>query len=215
MADQKLTALGALSLPPTGEDLMYVVDDPGGTPASKKVTLANLLNAPVFVENLGTNWNKYALGFGVFRNIRTIANAAIKTLTTANVTLVSDPGANLVVVPHLVTAIPKFTAGAYTNVDNATELVCAWDVSIATMYARIAQGGVSFFSAFDQIFPMAPGALLDGSGENWPPGDETSRFAHRPFYVGVENETVPGDLTNGHADNTLIMVVDYTIVSVA
>lgn len=211
----KLTDLTALTLPPTGDDLFYIVNDPLVTPGSKKVTLANLLNEPVLLENLGTDWNKYALGFGMFRNIRTIGNADIVTLTTDNVTLVPDPGADLIVTPHLVSVIPKFAAGAYTNVDNATEFVLAWDVSISTMYARIDQGGVSCFSAFDQIFPLAPGALIDGSGENWPPGDEISRFAHRPFYINVENETVPGILTGGHANNTLTVVVDYTLVSVA
>lgn len=38
MADQKLTAL-TLETNPSGDDLLYIVDDPGGTPISKKVTL--------------------------------------------------------------------------------------------------------------------------------------------------------------------------------
>ena len=44
MADQKLTALTALTSPST-DDLLYIVDDPLGTPASRKITLANLLGA--------------------------------------------------------------------------------------------------------------------------------------------------------------------------
>lgn len=42
MADTKVTALTELSVPAL-EDLAYVIDDPGGTPASMKVTLARLL----------------------------------------------------------------------------------------------------------------------------------------------------------------------------
>lgn len=42
MADQKLTSLTNLAAPST-DDLMYVVDDPAGTPASRKATLANVL----------------------------------------------------------------------------------------------------------------------------------------------------------------------------
>jgi len=40
MADEKLTALAALANP-TSDDLIYVVDDAGGTPASKKATLGS------------------------------------------------------------------------------------------------------------------------------------------------------------------------------
>lgn len=41
MADQKLPALSALTAP-TDDDLMYIVDAPGTTPASKKITWANI-----------------------------------------------------------------------------------------------------------------------------------------------------------------------------
>ena len=42
MADSKLTALTA-DATPTSDDLTYVVNDPAGTPGSKKVTLANAI----------------------------------------------------------------------------------------------------------------------------------------------------------------------------
>lgn len=41
MADSKLSALTELTTP-ANEDLLYIVDDPSGTPLSKKVTVANL-----------------------------------------------------------------------------------------------------------------------------------------------------------------------------
>jgi len=41
LSNTKLTALSAITTP-TGDDLFYVVDDPAGTPASKKITFANL-----------------------------------------------------------------------------------------------------------------------------------------------------------------------------
>lgn len=44
MADTKLTALSALTVI-TEDDLLYVVDDPAGTPASKKATAAVLRSA--------------------------------------------------------------------------------------------------------------------------------------------------------------------------
>lgn len=41
MADTKVTALTE-NTTPVGTDLVYIVDDPGGTPASQKITVANL-----------------------------------------------------------------------------------------------------------------------------------------------------------------------------
>lgn len=54
MADTKLTGLTATTSPAT-TDIMYVVTDPGTTPASKKVTIANLktamgITAPAMVQ---------------------------------------------------------------------------------------------------------------------------------------------------------------------
>lgn len=43
MADSKVTALSAISSITT-DDLLYVVNDPGGTPASNKITVANFLS---------------------------------------------------------------------------------------------------------------------------------------------------------------------------
>ncbi len=48
MADSKLSALSALS-PILATDIIYVVSDPGGTPASMKVTVAQLFTNGVFV----------------------------------------------------------------------------------------------------------------------------------------------------------------------
>lgn len=42
MADTKVTGLDELTTPAAG-DMLYIVDDPAGTPLSKKVTFSNLL----------------------------------------------------------------------------------------------------------------------------------------------------------------------------
>lgn len=49
MANQKITELTALTTPAT-EDLLPIVDDPAGTPVTKKITIANLLT--LFMANV-------------------------------------------------------------------------------------------------------------------------------------------------------------------
>lgn len=44
MADRKITELAALTSP-NQKDLLYVVDDPTGTPVSKKISLYNLFGS--------------------------------------------------------------------------------------------------------------------------------------------------------------------------
>jgi len=47
MADQKVTALDEETTPALG-DLLYIVDDPSGSPTSKKVTVQNVLDVTNF-----------------------------------------------------------------------------------------------------------------------------------------------------------------------
>lgn len=51
MADQKLTQLDAITVA-TVDDLLYLVDAPGGTPASKKITKVNFLKLTAGLDAL-------------------------------------------------------------------------------------------------------------------------------------------------------------------
>lgn len=54
MADKKVTQLAALTAP-NKNDILLVVDDPSGTPVSKKITIENLLGATTELEVAAVN----------------------------------------------------------------------------------------------------------------------------------------------------------------
>jgi hypothetical protein len=95
MADTKLSALTA-DASPTSDDLVYVVNDPGGTPASRKVTLANVktlmsasptLVTPTLGVASATSINKVALTAPATGSTLTIADG--KTLTASSSTTIA------------------------------------------------------------------------------------------------------------------------------
>ncbi len=76
MADTKLTALADLAAPLL-TDIMYIVDDPGGTPISKKATLANL-------RAVGVAYGDLYVSGGVTAQSLTAATPAKMTMFTAD-----------------------------------------------------------------------------------------------------------------------------------
>jgi len=82
MADQKITALTLVT--PTNDDLVPVVDDPAGSPVTKKATIASILAlAPVTVTFVTVD----------------VPEANLEVCNTTPFTLVAAPGANKVIMP--------------------------------------------------------------------------------------------------------------------
>lgn len=81
MADAKVTELTALTTP-TADDLLVVVDDPGGSPATKKVTVQNFLaNAPAVTKtNADTLKDTSRLGATVAGILQRTAQANINAV---------------------------------------------------------------------------------------------------------------------------------------
>lgn len=73
MADRKVTELPALTTP-AAEDQLYIIDDPSGTPVSKKISLLNLFGA--------VPANTTFTAQSTFNNKVNVANGIV-TLTTS------------------------------------------------------------------------------------------------------------------------------------
>jgi hypothetical protein len=78
MADRKITELAALTAP-NQKDLLYVVDDPDGTPVSKKISLYDLFGSvPANTSITGTFTTS---GNTTLSGSQTVVNAGQITLT--------------------------------------------------------------------------------------------------------------------------------------
>lgn len=81
MADTKLANLTALTAP-SGDDLLYVVDDPAGTPADRKLALNNLftrgtVTADSPIIDAAQTWNNAAVTFTALKlNVTNTASAS-------------------------------------------------------------------------------------------------------------------------------------------
>ncbi len=114
MADQKVTQLTSLTTP-ASSDLLLIVDDPNGTPASKSMTLKNLFGAvPANTVLLRTTFNANTTLNG--SNTTITANLNSTGLTTINRLKVAND--------HVLISTSQ-TPGSNTATGSAGEL--AWD----------------------------------------------------------------------------------------
>jgi hypothetical protein len=102
MADQKISELSTLTTP-ASEDLIMVVDNPNGTPASKSITLKNLfasVPANTVINRLTTNANTTFNGSNTYitANVNATGISTISQLKVANdhilISTSQTPGSN-------------------------------------------------------------------------------------------------------------------------
>lgn len=115
MADSKLTALSALS-PVLPTDILYVVSDPGGTPAQKKLTVLELLtsarHSTAILDSGGNELFKLTAAASA-TNEFTVANAANGGSPTLSATGSSDSNIDIALTPKGAggVVLPSGTAG--------------------------------------------------------------------------------------------------------
>jgi len=89
MADSKLTALTETTSPATTDDV-YVVTTPGGTPASKRCTIANLKTAMAVMSLLGSASDGSTRTYTANNTWEDIVNATVTFTAAASENVIVD-----------------------------------------------------------------------------------------------------------------------------
>lgn len=222
MADEKLTGLPTGT--PLGDSLLYGVDDPSGTPESVSYALSALLEGPLFLQNLGTDWNLYSLGFGLFRATRLLTDAQVKGLPDSGgpLTIAPAPGAGKVAVPFGGLCYLDWTAN-YANVNGGCYFGFGW-ASSGWWASSVLYGGASVNARTTKLLANSADSIATFSAFNFITDDinEASALAGlTPAEVAdavialVADNNGAGDFTGGDAANTLFVSVDYAIRSLS
>lgn len=157
MADSKLTALTALTSAST-DDLLYIVDDPGGTPASKKITFDNVQGSLTKVGK--TSVTQPATS-------STLAVADGKTLTASNTLTLAGTDSTTITFQGTDTYVGRTTTDTLTNktltaptVGGAAVLSAAATVSLTVPSADATATGPCTSSFNSGFSSTAVGDLL-------------------------------------------------------
>lgn len=92
MADKKITQLAELTAV-SSDDLVHVVNDPGGTPTNKKVTVQNFFN-PVAVGTFRTTANTIIEAKSFFKANTTVTGVFIANNDHIQINTAKTPASN-------------------------------------------------------------------------------------------------------------------------
>lgn len=171
MADSKLTAL-AEDTSPSADDILYSVNDPGGTPTSKKVTLSNLLK---FVHGLTENTTP---------------------ATTDEVALIDDPSSSpapqRISLVNLLKVINGLTED--TTPDTANDFILSYDASASTVKKVKMENAAPTPVTVDYDYLST---LVNT--EVSITGTDTANWGYQHVVTGSTDFTITLEACNGHA----------------
>lgn len=148
--------------------------------------------------------------FATRKTTTVLNNTQIKALPTTAVDVVPAPGAGLVLVPVGISYEARFTGGAYTNVDTSPSLITKLDTS-----SRWETGRGYFFPnaskwTFRDLSSTISRGTMQSQAEKRLALDNAS-LANKSLKLSMVNASL-GNLTGGHASNTLTVIVKYYVV---
>jgi hypothetical protein len=203
MADTKLTALSALSSV-SADDLLYVVDDPAGTPASKKITISNLklsIFASPFFTGLVTVTGASADGSTLASFLPGSGASFVKINNNGTMVIDADTGtgSNPLVVKYAGTTLWSFTFGGNLTTFAANLVLSDNSVSVGggvmNLTTASSQGQIKLFNGLQ----ILPGNLGGSTALNVKiAGSAVRGTTEGTNHLDIFDGTAPaGTLTNG------------------
>jgi hypothetical protein len=181
----------------------------------------------------GTQWRvvgRLASGGGIRAVTVTLTDAQIKALPSAPITLVPALGTGIWAKPIALTLFANVTNATYTNINTTysalslsiTDAVGSWiavpvvnDNTTTPAMDRVT--GFLGGSVHDSMMAM-PVPYMDINGDQWLPNVQTivsgGSVADLPVVLAMDNNG-SGNLTGGHASNTLRVILYYAVEALA
>lgn len=116
---------------PSYDDLLYGVDDPGGTPASRKMALQSALNALEINAQTGTS---YTAVLGDRAKLITMNNAAANTFTIPTNASVAYPTGTCLLVQQIGAGATTIAGNTGVTIQGAGQSVSAGSCAISSRY---------------------------------------------------------------------------------
>lgn len=126
----KVTALTE-DTSPSFDDLLYGVNDPGGTPASRKVTVQSAVNALEINAQTGTT---YTTVLGDRAKLITMNNASANTLTLPTNASVAYPVGTCILVQQIGAGATTISGDTGVTLQGAGQSVSAGSCAISNQY---------------------------------------------------------------------------------
>jgi hypothetical protein len=148
----------------------------------------------------------------IYKRKVTLTDAQIKALPTTSIDLVDAPGAGKMILPHAVRYVLNNEAGAYTNLDGTTCLLVTkvGGLILNSVYDENAEGNFGAAYKWFMICMLSQNVI---GGATYAYSVGATPTENEPLKLVLANGSPSiGDLTGGHADNSMKITVFYSIV---